>query len=92
MTKAFGKYYIDLTKFNLGLSLIVTFIKSPVEGILFFLTGGMILSLIAYEYYYRDEYYFYHNLGLTRTRLVLSAWLFNLGISALLGLGTFLFN
>lgn len=85
MTRAFWKYYLDLTKFNLGLSLLVTFAKSPAEGILLFLTGGMILSLIAYEYFHRNEYYLYHNLGFTRIRLVLTAWLFNLGISSLLG-------
>lgn len=29
-------YYFDLTKFNLGLSLVVTFAKSPAEGLLTF--------------------------------------------------------
>jgi hypothetical protein len=85
MTRVFWKYYIDLTKFNLGMCLLITFVKSPAEGVLLFLTGGMLLSLIAYEYYHRNEYYLYHNLGLTRVRLILTTWLFNLGISALLG-------
>ncbi|MFD2937429.1 hypothetical protein ACFS25_26895 [Spirosoma flavum] len=90
MTRAFWKYYMDLTKFNLGLSLLVTFVKSPAEGILLFLTGGMLLSLVAYEYFHSHEYYLYYNLGLTRTRLMLKAWLMNLGISAFLG--TLLFS
>lgn len=90
MTRAFWKYYLDLTKFNLGLSLLVTFIKSPADGILLFLTGGMLLILVAYEYFHSQDYYLYHNLGLTRTRLMLQAWLLNLGISVLLG--TFLLS
>ncbi|GAB3492286.1 hypothetical protein GCM10027341_06260 [Spirosoma knui] len=90
MTRAFWKFYTDLTKFNLGLSLLVTFVKSPVEGILLFVTGGMLLSLIAYEYFHSHEYYLYHNLGLTRMRLIRKAWLLNLGISAIVGALLFL--
>lgn len=85
MTRAFWKYYTDLTKFNLGLSLLVAFVKSPAEGILLFVTGGMLLSLVAYEYFHSHQYYLYHNLGLTRTRLILKAWLLNAGISAIIG-------
>lgn len=85
MTRAFWKFYTDLTKFNLGLSLLVSFVKSPAEGILLFVTGGMILSLVAYEYFHSHEYYLYHNLGLTRMRLILKAWLLNVGIAVVLG-------
>ena len=84
MTRIFWKYYTDLTKFNLGLSLLIAFATSPVEGVLLFLTGGMIISLIAYEYFHRDEYYLYHNLGFTRVRLALTSWLINIGLSLLI--------
>jgi small-conductance mechanosensitive channel len=84
MSRAFWKFYIDLTKFNLGISFLVAFIASFWDGILMFATGGMVLSLLAYSYFHFNEYYLYYNSGLTKARLVLTSWVINIGISILL--------
>ncbi|MCF0063299.1 hypothetical protein MUK70_10020 [Dyadobacter chenwenxiniae] len=72
MTWAFWKYYVDLTKFNLAISVILAIVIGPFGGILLFLTGGMVLSLIAYSVFHANEYYLYYNLGLTKMRLVVA--------------------
>lgn len=83
MTQALWKYYVDLTKFNFALSLILAFVAGPSSGILLFLTGGMLLSLIAYSLFHGNEYYLYNNLGLTKMRLVLTSYLVNICIAVL---------
>jgi hypothetical protein len=85
MTWAFWKYYLDLTKFNFAISVILAFVIGPFGGIFLFLTGGMVLSLIAYSFFHANEYYLYYNLGLTRVRLVLTSYIVNIGVAILVG-------
>ena len=85
MTCAFWKYYLDVTKFNLAISALLAFIVGPSGGIFLFLTGGMVLSLIAYSFFHANEYYLYHNLGLTKVRLVLTSPIVNIGVAVLVG-------
>jgi hypothetical protein len=89
MNRAVWKYYLDLTKFNVAISLLLTSFVGPDGGIFSFLTGGMILSLIAYSFFHGNEYYLYYNLGLTKVRLVLTSYLINVCVAVLLG-ATFL--
>lgn len=85
MNRAFWKYYLDLTKFNFAISLLLAFVKGPSDGIFSFLTAGMVLSLIAYSFFHGNEYYLYYNLGLTKARLVLTSYLVNICIAILFG-------
>lgn len=85
MNQAFWKYYLDLTKFNFAISLLLAFAIGPTSGIFSFLSTGMALSLIAYSLFHGNEYYLYYNLGLTRVRLVLTSYLVNGCIAILAG-------
>lgn len=85
MNQAFRKYYLDLTKFNVAISLLLAFVIGPTSGIFSFLSTGMVLSLIAYSLFHGNEYYLYYNLGLTRVRLVLTSYLVNSCIAILAG-------
>ena len=85
MTWAFWKYYLDLTKFNIAISVLLAFVVGPFGGIFLFFTGGMGLSLIAYSFFHANEYYLYYNLGLTKVRLVLTSSIVNIGVAALVG-------
>jgi hypothetical protein len=42
--------------------------------ILAMVTGGFLLSVLYFNLTRKNEYYFYYNTGLTRTRLLLGAW------------------
>ena len=43
-------------------------------------TGGFLFAVYFYILKYRKRFYFYYNLGLDKTRLIIAAWLFNLPI------------
>lgn len=84
MISARLKYYYDLTRYNLGFSILIGLIISIKAGILSFGTLGMMVALISYRYFQNNQYYFYYNLGLSKMALILGSWAINLLISILL--------
>jgi hypothetical protein len=55
---------------------------SPAYLIIFFfivwiMTGGFLLSAFYFEMSSKNEYYFYYNLGLSKIKLLLTAYLLN---------------
>lgn len=80
----FLKYYTDVNKFNLAISLIVLMIgQSLSAGIISFCSIGMATSFIIYRYYYNIQYYFYANAGLSKIKLILQVAAVNVILSAL---------
>ena len=41
------------------------------------MTGGFLLSAFYFEITRRNEYYFYYNLGLSKIKLIMSAYFLN---------------
>ena len=67
----FLKYYTDVNKFNLLISLIVLMMgQSLPVSIISFCSIGMLAAFIAYRYYYNIQYYFYANAGLSKIKLM----------------------
>jgi hypothetical protein len=48
------------------------------------LTGSFILALYFYEQRYQNQYYFYHNLGISKMGLIVGSYLFNVALVILL--------
>jgi hypothetical protein len=48
--------------------------------IVWLMTGGFLLSLLYFHFSRKNEYYFYYNLGLTKVKLIMIAYLFHLVI------------
>jgi hypothetical protein len=46
-----------------------------------FLTGGYLLGVLYFEFTRYKEYYFYYNLGISKLRLIIFAYLFHLIVS-----------
>ena len=76
------KYFIDVNLFN--------FIYSILVGILFltpkyipicFGTLGTIIGYWSYNYFLKNEYFFYFNLGYSKKKLLLTVWCMNVLIS-----------
>ncbi|RAU83785.1 hypothetical protein [Pontibacter arcticus] len=44
------------------------------------LTGSFILALYFYEQRYQNQYYFYHNQGISKMGLIVGAYLFNVAL------------
>jgi len=45
-----------------------------------YFSGGFLLGILFFEIARKQEYYFYYNLGISKLRLVLISYLFNLVI------------
>jgi len=78
MIQTIAKYYLDLTRYNLAFSILMGLITlSPVVGIVTFSTFGMLVGLICFKYFQNNQYYFYYNLGIRKSKLIVIAWMFN---------------
>ena len=82
MSSAKFKYYSDLTRYNLGFSILIGLIRGVNAGIITFGTFGMLVGLICYRYFQNNQYYFYYNLGLTKMNLFSVTWVVNFIIAA----------
>jgi hypothetical protein len=86
-------YCLLVFKIDLFISLLATFISAPssLKGftfdllsyffILSYLSGGFLLGILYFEFARKQEYYFYYNLGISKLRLILTSYLFNLALS-----------
>jgi hypothetical protein len=87
MSKALWKYYYDVTRYNVAFSVVLALMTlKPLNGIVSLATGGMIIGLYCYKQFQNSQYYFYYNLGITKSRLILYTWLVNLVLSSILAL------
>lgn len=74
------KYYIDVTKFNFFFSIIVGVI-SPFGGFMTFGTIGNLIGILCYNMFFKEQYYFYYNRGISKTRLQLFLFKVNFSIA-----------
>jgi hypothetical protein len=87
-------YYRVLMSFSLPFSLLASIVSlgfsaNKLVGFinsfsLSILTGGFVLALFFYEQRYQNQYYFYHNLGISKAGLIVGAYLCNIAIAVLL--------
>jgi len=92
MIKKTIPYCLLVFKIDLLVSIAVTVITSTLspKGITFesmsyifmlsYFSGGFLLGIFFFEIARKQEYYFYYNLGISKLRLVLISYLFNLVI------------
>lgn len=83
-------YYKDIHAFNIPFSIlsgilgIVVMEGDPSKFFLYFflalLTGGFVLSLYYYQLRYASQYYFYHNRGFSKRKLILISSGINLSL------------
>jgi hypothetical protein len=79
------KYYYDLTRYNLGFSVLIGFLTLRLSaGIVTFGTFGMLVSLLCYKYFQSNQYYFYYNLGISKLKLISISWFINVLVAAIL--------
>ncbi|HEY4650402.1 MAG TPA: hypothetical protein VIG72_03265 [Pontibacter sp.] len=87
-------YHRSLLAFNLPFSLLVSLMslaiaEQAIPGLingfsLSLLTGSFILSVYFYEQRHSGQYYFYHNVGISRVKLIVVSYLCNVVLAALL--------
>lgn len=84
MIQARLKYYYDLTLYNFGFSVLIGLIIGVKAGIVSFGTFGMLVGLMSYRYFQSNQYYFYYNLGVSKTALIATTWIINFAIAVFL--------
>lgn len=83
LNKVVLKYFLDLTLFNLPFSLILGFIGGLFWGIISFASFGFLISLLLFNFFKKNQYYAYYNLGYTKLHLAKKVWFLNVCIVVL---------
>lgn len=87
------KYYKDVTLYALVICVFIVLASAAtyksIAGALLnlFLIFGVFgtgLGILAFNYFHKQEYYLYHNLGFTKRVLILKTYLVNLCITVVL--------
>jgi hypothetical protein len=90
-------YYKDIQLINLPLSLVAGLLASIEDSflrvfIITFLSGGFLISIYFFEQRCAEQYFFYYNKGLSKTRLLLSTYVINILAVALILTGIMIFS
>lgn len=75
--RAFWKYYRDFNLYNLVFSVICGIYLGAMSGFLIFLSFGMLIGYLGFNYFRKDEYYLYYNLGFSKKFLIKTVWMYN---------------
>lgn len=85
-TRAFWKYYLDVNLYNFYFSIIFAFTSGFFWALVIFCSFGLFVGALGYQYFKKNEYYMYYNLGFTKLKLLKNVWFLNLISSILLTL------
>ena len=81
MSILFFKYYIDITRINILVTIIFGYMTN---FIICFGTFGMLITFVVYRQFQNEQYYFYLNHGYTKTELMTKVFAINLSIALFL--------
>lgn len=78
---AFWKYYRNNAIFNVAGALLLGVFSGFLWSAIIFCSIGVLFGWIGFDYFYKNQYYFYYNLGFTKQELLLKTFLVNIIIS-----------
>ncbi|MFI8380175.1 hypothetical protein [Leeuwenhoekiella sp. NPDC079379] len=78
------RLYRDITGYALLFTLVTLFFGSGIISIILFGILGTPAGYLAFNYFQKEEFYGYYNLGYTKSKLFLMTWLINLVLSPIL--------
>ena len=78
--RALWRYFIDLNTYNLAFALLLYLLLqlSLVYCLLSLISIGVCIGYLGFQYFKKDEYYFYYNLGFTKKKLLQWVWIMNI--------------
>jgi hypothetical protein len=83
--RAFWNYYFTVNLVNFCFSAMAALISVNAKWLpILFCTAGIPVGILAYNTFFKNQYYFYHNLGYSRQKLAGMTFGFNLVPSLLL--------
>ena len=80
--RAFFQYLLAVNLFNFLASLILSIAFGFSYFPVFFCTFGLALGIFMYSFYFKQQYYFYYNMGFTRAKLIRMVFITNLILAA----------
>jgi hypothetical protein len=81
VNRLFIKYYIDITRINILVTVIIGLLT---DFILCFGTFGSLISFFVYRQFQNEQYYFYLNQGYSKNELMFKVFLINFIIALIL--------
>jgi len=81
--KAIAKYFWDVNMFNIPFSFLLGISVGFLWSIVSFATFGFLIGLIGFNFFKKNEYYAYHNLGFTKLYLAKKVGFINVCIVVL---------
>lgn len=75
--RAFWNYFVTINAVNLPASIVIGVIAGLQWLPVAFCSFGLGIGLLAYNVFYKNQYYFYYNLGYTRTKLAVMVFTIN---------------
>lgn len=76
-----SKYFWEINRVNIPISLVLGVFAGPVYGLLLFCSVGIFFGRMTFHYFKSSEYYMYYNLGYTKGMLLQKIFFRNLYIS-----------
>lgn len=75
---AFLKFYRDFNLYNVVFSVISGVYFGIFSGLMIFCSFGMFIGYLGFNFFRKNEYYLYHNLGFSKKYLLKKVFLLNL--------------
>jgi len=85
-TRALTKYAFDINFINIPFSIILAAISGAIWGLISFLSLGIFIGFLGFNFFKKNEYYLYYNLGFNKFSLLKNVFVINVFISILLGI------
>lgn len=78
MIRAYWQFYKTIFPFIAAFSILGIAFMGLYWGFVLFVTFGLLIGFLGFQYFYSDQFYFYFNLGLTKWKLIGASFLLNL--------------
>ena len=76
--RPYVQFYKSIFPFVLAFSIVGVFAFGIFYGFLFFLTFGLLFGFFAFQNFYKEQWYTYQNLGITKWDLCIKSFILNL--------------
>ena len=81
--KTFWHYYRNINLVNILVSIFLAVFSQNIFWLpVLFGSFGIGIGILAFNYFFKHQYYFYHNMGYTKGQLALKTFYINLAIGA----------
>ncbi len=78
MYRAYWQFYRTIFPFIATFSILSGLLLGYIWGFIFFTTISLFFGFVGFQVFYKHQYYFYYNLGITKWKLLKVSFIINL--------------